>query len=69
MVGVPAPGLQQPDFGENLVVVGANQSAVALGASQHDDRTFFGGTVADELAGGGGESDHGGKVVGWFGLL
>jgi hypothetical protein len=70
------PGLQQPGFGENLVVEGANQSAVALDTSQHDDRTFFGGMVADELAGGvsvvgpdDGEPDHGEKVVGWFALV
>ena len=75
-MGVPAPGLQQPDFGENLVVVGANQSPVALDSSQHDDRTFFDGMVAGELAGGvsvvgpdGGEPDHGGKVVGWVELM
>ena len=75
-MGVPAPGLQQPGFGENLVVVGANQSAVALDTSQHDDKTFSGGMVAGELVGGvsvvgpdGGEPDHGEKVVGWFELV
>ena len=55
------------------MVEGANQSAVALDTSQHDDKTFFGAMVGGELDGGvsvvgtdGREPDHRGKVVGWF---